>query len=202
MASFPLSFSHLLFSLLVFWPMVTLMVSPDQDSTSFIRTSCSRTLYSDLCYSSLSPYKHQVGNDPVMLARFAMNVTTGSLKPLSMYIDSVLHRTTADASSSREVAALTDCSELIGHATDLVTKSEKEVTGLEGKIGSQVTRRIGNAQTWLSAAITDESTCADGFGDASGGTGDNVEQEVQKKVARAKQLTSNALALVNALVNS
>jgi pectinesterase inhibitor-like protein len=137
-----------------------------------------------------------------MLARFAMNVTVGSLKPLSMYIDSVLHRAAADASSSGEIAALTDCSELIGDATDLVMKSEKEGTGLEGKVGSQVTRWIGNAQTWLSAAITDESTCADGFVDVSGGTSDDVERKVRKKVMRAKQLTSNALALVNSLVNT
>lgn len=194
MASIPLLFSLLLASLLISEPMVMLTVSADQDSTSFIRKSCSRTLYVDLCYSSLSRYAGQVGNDPVMLARFAMNVTIGSLKPLSMYIDSVLHHT-----ASSEVAALKDCSELISDATDLVRKSEKEVTGLEGMVGSKVKRRIGNAQTWLSAAITDEGTCVDGFGDASGGT---VEQKVRQKVTRAKQLTSNSLAFVNSLANS
>ncbi|XP_078164968.1 pectinesterase inhibitor 9-like [Carex rostrata] len=193
MASIPFSFSLLLVSC----SMVT--ASTNQNSSSFIRTSCSLTLYPDLCYSSLSPYKSQVGNNPVMLARFAMNVTIGSLKPLSMYIDSVLQRTAADPSSG----ALKDCKELIGDAIDLVRKSEKEITGLEVMVGSQVNWRIGNAQTWLSAAMTNEGTCVNGFEEVgSGGSGEDVEMEVRQKITRAKQHTSNALAIVNSLRNS
>ncbi|KAF3332435.1 hypothetical protein FCM35_KLT02012 [Carex littledalei] len=197
MASVPFSFSLLLVSFLISWSMAT--ASADQNSSSFIRTSCSRTLYPDLCYSSLSPYKRQVGDNPVMLARFAMNVTIGSLKPLSTYIDSVLQRSAADPSSG----ALKDCKELIGDAIDLVRKSEKEITGLEVMVGSQVKWRIGNAQTWLSAGMTNEGTCVNGFEETgSGGSGEDVEMEVRQKITRAKQLTSNALALVNSLLNS
>ncbi|KAJ4750842.1 Plant invertase/pectin methylesterase inhibitor superfamily protein [Rhynchospora pubera] len=191
------SISLFLSLLLVYWSMA--MASTDQASTSFIRTSCSRTLYADLCYSSLSPYASQVGHDPVLLARFAMNVTVGSLKPLSSYIASALRRTPS-SSSDQELAALKDCSELISDATDQVKKSEREVTGLEGLVGTQVTWRIGNAQTWLSAAITDENTCMDGFGDGSGGAGEDVEMEVRQKVKRAEQHSSISLALVNGLV--
>lgn len=98
--------------------------------------------------------------------------------------------------------ALKDCTGLINDATDLVKKSEKEVTGLEGKVGPEVMWRIANAQTWLSAAITDEDTCTDEFdNDGNGGTGEDVES-VCKKLKRANNLTSNALALVNCLVNS
>lgn len=134
-----------------------------------------------------------------MLARFAMNVTIGSLKPLSMYINSVLQRTAADPSSG----ALKDCKELIGDAIDLVRNSEKEITGLEVMVGSQVNWRIGNAQTWLSAAMTNEGTCVNGFEEVgSGGSGEDVEMEVRQKITKAKQDTSNALALVNSLLNS
>lgn len=180
------------------------MASPDQNRTSsYIHRSCSRTLYPALCFASLSPYEDQVGTDPVLLARFAMNVTLARLKPLSIRLASLRRRSALAPSYSGEgsTATIKDCSGLISDATDLVKKSEKEMTGLEGKVGPEVMWRISNAQTWLSAAITDESTCTDEFDAGSGGTGEDVEQ-VCTNVKRAKKLTSNALALVNCLVNS
>lgn len=202
MASISLLFSLLLTSLLISRSMA--MTSPDQNSTSYIRKSCSRTLYPGLCSHTLSPYAAQVGSDPVLLARFAMNVTLARLKPLYVRIAYLRRHAAADPSSSGEKAAgaLKDCSGLISDAMDLVKKSEKEVTGLEGMVGPEVMWHISNAQTWMSAAMSDESTCTDGFGDGSGGTGEDVVLEMRKKVRRAKQLTSNALALVNCLVNS
>ncbi|KAJ3702956.1 hypothetical protein LUZ61_006661 [Rhynchospora tenuis] len=175
------------------------ITSSDQNPTSYIRSSCSRTLYPGLCCASLCPFAARVGSDPVLLARFAMNVTISRLKPLSVKISSLRRRASLGPSSGGVVtSAMKDCGGLINDATDLVKKSEKELTGLEGMVGSEVTWRIANAQTWLSAAITDEGTCTDEFGN---GAGEEVEQ-VGKKVKRAEQLTSNALALVNCLVNS
>jgi pectinesterase inhibitor-like protein len=116
-----------------------------------------------------------------------MNVTLARLRPLSVRIASLRNGGTG---------TLKDCSGLIIDATDLVRNSEKEVTGLEGKVGPEVIWRISNAQTWLSAALTDEGTCTDEFDEA----GEDVEV-LCKKLKRAKQLTSNALALVNCLVN-
>lgn len=198
MAPLLLSLSLLLTGLLI------AMTSAGDRSTSYIRTSCSRTLYPELCYSSLSPYAGQVGTDPVLLARFAMNVTLGRLKPLYVDINYLRSHAAADPSCSckKTAEALDDCSELISDTIGLVRKSEKELTGLEGMVGPQVTWRIGNAQTWLSATITDESTCTDGFGDGCRGTGDDIEQEIRKKVTTAEQLTSIALALVSGLVKS
>jgi pectinesterase inhibitor-like protein len=200
MASIALFFS-LLTSLLFSCSMA--MASADQNWTSYIHDSCSRTLYPGLCYASLSPYADQVGSDPVLLARFAMNVTLARLKPLSIRIAS-LRRQWAIAptySGNGATKSLKDCSGLVSDATDLVKKSEKEVTGLEGKVGPEVTWRISNAQTWLSAAITDEDTCTDEFDNRSGEAGEDAEL-VCNKLKRAKKLTSNALALVNCLVNS
>jgi hypothetical protein len=46
----------------------------------------------------------------------------------------------------------------------------------------------------MSAALTDEETCTDGFEDVADGA---VKTEVCNRVADAKKFTSNALALVN-----
>lgn len=199
MASIYLFFS-LLTSLLFSCSMA---MNSGQNRTSYIRTSCSHTLYPGLCYASLSPYARRVGSNPVLLSRFAMNVTLARLKPLSVPMASLRHRAALAPSYSGNDSTpiLKDCREFISRATDLVRKSEKELTGLEEKVGPEVMWRISNAQTWLSAAFTYEETCTDEFEEESGGTGEDVEQ-LCKKLKRVKQLTSNALALVNCLVNS
>ncbi|KAJ4750841.1 Plant invertase/pectin methylesterase inhibitor superfamily protein [Rhynchospora pubera] len=196
MASIALFFS-LLTSLLFTSSMA--IASYNQNPTSFIRSSCGRTLYPGLCYASLRPFAARVGTDSVLLSRFAMNVSASRLKPLSDKIFSLHHRASLAPSSSGGIvtSAIKDCDGLISDASDLVKKSEKELAGLEEMVGREVTWRISNAQTWLSAAITDEGTCSDEFGN---GGGEEFER-VRKKVKRAEQLTSNALALVNCLVN-
>ncbi|KAJ4829360.1 hypothetical protein Tsubulata_024241 [Turnera subulata] len=53
---------------------------------------------------------------------------------------------------------------------------------------------MSNVQTWMSAALTDEETCTDGFEDVEDGS---VKAEVCNRAAVVKKFTSNALALVN-----
>lgn len=57
---------------------------------------------------------------------------------------------------------------------------------------------MSNVQTWMSAALTDEETCTDGFEDVPNGP---VKSDVSAKATGVKQVTSNALALVNSFVN-
>ena len=57
---------------------------------------------------------------------------------------------------------------------------------------------MSNVQTWMSAALTNEETCTDGFEDVADGA---VKSEVCDRAENVKKLTSNALALVNCYVN-
>lgn len=58
--------------------------------------------------------------------------------------------------------------------------------------------QMSNVQTWLSAALTDEETCTDGFKDVKD---EPRKDEVCARVDDVKKLTSNALALVNRCVD-
>ena len=60
---------------------------------------------------------------------------------------------------------------------------------------------ISDVQTWVSAAMTDENTCSDGF--EGNGMNGNLKRAVRGRIVNIAQLTSNALALVNnfALLN-
>ncbi|KAE8719259.1 21 kDa protein [Hibiscus syriacus] len=53
--------------------------------------------------------------------------------------------------------------------------------------------QMGNVQTWMSAALTDEETCTDGFEDV----GDGPLKAAVCEGGNVKKFTSNALALVN-----
>ncbi|XP_020084557.1 21 kDa protein-like [Ananas comosus] len=174
-----------------------------RNSTAFIRASCGATLYPRLCYASLSTYADSVAESPVALARLASNVTAARLRALSARVAALRRRRAAPP--PREAAALRDCCESAGDAADLARRAGAELARLDAgaaaaaAAGSGAAWRVANAQTWLSAALTNEDTCADGFDAVAPGPG-SAKGEVLARVRRVKQYTSNALALVNTLV--
>lgn len=58
--------------------------------------------------------------------------------------------------------------------------------------------QMSNVQTWMSAALTDQETCTDGF---EGVPDCPLKSDVNEKSTCVKQVTSNALALVNSFAN-
>jgi len=63
-----------------------------------------------------------------------------------------------------------------------------------GSGGESLLFQMSNVQTWMSAALTNEETCTDGFEDVADG---DVKTDVSARVVKVKEVTSNALALVN-----
>ncbi|XP_020257166.1 uncharacterized protein LOC109833772 [Asparagus officinalis] len=75
--------------------------------------------------------------------------------------------------------------------------SEAEIRRLGTEEGMEKAAwRVSNARTWMSAALTNEETCTDGFDGEERGT---VEEDVCGRVGTVKELSSIALALVNCL---
>lgn len=61
--------------------------------------------------------------------------------------------------------------------------------------GEDFTWHISNVETWVSSALTDESTCSDGFaGNAMNG---KIKTSIRARMVNIAQVTSNALSLVN-----
>ncbi|KAJ3682193.1 hypothetical protein LUZ60_014766 [Juncus effusus] len=89
-------------------------------------------------------------------------------------------------------AAMNDCMDTLGDSVDELKQSMETMTHLKGKnIGFQ----ISSVQTWVSAALTDDDTCMEGFRSS----GEDVKTEVRSRVMNVVHLTSNALGLVNGL---
>lgn len=68
---------------------------------------------------------------------------------------------------------------------------------LRSTTGESFKFEMSNVQTWMSAALTDQETCTDGFQDVDDSS---LKTEVVDRVGEVKKYMSNALALVNRYV--
>ncbi|PKA46494.1 21 kDa protein [Apostasia shenzhenica] len=160
----------------------------------FIRTACSSTTYPSLCFSSLSSYASKIRSSPMILADAALNVSLEGARSASSAMRAM---TAGGQMSRREASAMSDCVENVADSVEELRHSLGKMGNLRGKdAGFQ----IGSIQTWVSAALTDDSTCMDGFaGKAMDG---KVKNAVNGRVANVAHLTSNALALISALASA
>lgn len=62
--------------------------------------------------------------------------------------------------------------------------------GAEGKV--LTAEKVNDLQTWISAAMTDQETCADGLEEM----GETVVDEVKRRMQKSKELMSNSLAIL------
>ncbi|CAF1977673.1 BnaCnng78530D [Brassica napus] len=172
------------------------------DDSDFIRTSCNTTLYPVLCVSSLSNFSSSVNNDPALLARAAISVTLSKALELGSYLSNVTALLKSQVENGGHPAAAVvfhDCFENLKDAVDEMRGSMKQMRDLVSTGSLESFRfQMSNVQTWLSAALTDEETCTDGFKDVQD---EPRKDEVCARVDDVKKLTSNALALVNRCVD-
>ncbi|CAE5963713.1 unnamed protein product [Arabidopsis arenosa] len=163
---------------------------PSSNGSDFIRTACNTTLYPDLCLSTLSSFANSIQNDSNRLARVAISLTLHNTLHLLSYLQNAYNR-------DHPTPVLRDCFENLKDAVDDMRGSMKQMKELVSASGSVESFRfqMSNVKTWLSAALTNEYTCTDGFKDVH--EDDSIKDDVCSRVDVVKKLTSNALALVN-----
>ncbi|KAM0952750.1 putative pectinesterase [Dioscorea sansibarensis] len=195
--------SKLLLLLLLAISIITVTSAPAQSAkkpftsaTDFIRKSCNATRYPDLCVSSLSSSAAAINSNPLLLASAASSMALSRLRSTRSLISALANTT----STGLESAALRDCVDALGDAIDQTSRSAKALAKMaagKGAGSGSMAWRVSGVQTWMSAALTNEDTCGDGF---DGVLMDSVEKKVIAMVAAVKKYSSNALALVNILV--
>ena len=96
---------------------------------------------------------------------------------------------------SSERKAIKDCLDEVSDTVDRLSKSVQELKQSGQSKGSDFEWHMSNVETWVSAALTDENTCSDGF---AGKTFDGkVKASVRAQIVSVAQYISNALSLVN-----
>ncbi|XVE97852.1 hypothetical protein REPUB_Repub03eG0054600 [Reevesia pubescens] len=154
-----------------------------------VRSSCAHASYPSLCLRTLSSYTGPA-NTPRDLAQAAVKVSLSRAQKVSNYLT-----TSVTGKSKRERVALSDCLEQIAESVDELSKTLGELKHLRGETFEF---QLSNAQTWVSAALTNEDTCLDGFEGIDG----KVKSDVKRKITKVSKVTSNALYMINRLDES
>ncbi|KAJ0971124.1 hypothetical protein J5N97_019083 [Dioscorea zingiberensis] len=173
---------------------LTLSEIPTSSSVEFIRSSCIKTDYPALCFNSLSVYAPTIQTSPKQLVDAALSVSLESTRNTSEKIGTL---SKTRGMSSKEAEAMSDCMESLGDSVEELKQSLQAMKDLRGK---DVKLHMNDIQTWVSAALTEENTCMDGF--TTNGFKDGADNLVRSHIVKVAHLTSNALALINAMAGS
>ncbi|KAL5078390.1 hypothetical protein RYX36_017374 [Vicia faba] len=179
-----------MFSIYLFL-LITLVTIATSTPTNFIKSSCSTTLYPTLCVESLSVYASKIQQDPHQLVQTALSLSLNRTQTTKAFVRKCKYFKNL---KPRVYAAIHDCVEVIGDGVDRLSSSLKELKLC--KIKSQdFNWHISNVETWVSSALTDGSTCSDGFGGKA--LDGRIKSSIRSRMVDVAQVTSNALSLIN-----
>ncbi|KAJ0788939.1 putative pectinesterase [Helianthus annuus] len=159
---------------------------------NFIKTSCNNTTYPTVCLTSLLPYATVVKLNRLRLVKKSLSVT---LKYASATQSTISNLAKAKNISKGNAAVLKDCIEDIQDSIGEIKDSLSALSNLKSSKNKKFV--ISNAQTWTSAAITDEYSCTDGISDED--VSPAVKKKIRNGILRIARMSSNALYLLNHL---
>ncbi|XP_022140842.1 21 kDa protein-like [Momordica charantia] len=161
-------------------------------ASNFIKSKCSAATYPDLCVQSLSNFASTIQQNPRQLVQTALFVSLSRAQSARSHVWKL---TKFEGLRPREHAALKDCLEEVSDTVDRLSKSVEELKRVHGAHEKDFLWHISNVETWVSAAMTDENTCSDGFsGKAMNG---RIKSSVRARIVDVSRVISNALALIS-----
>lgn len=163
--------------------------SASGNRNNFVRDACSVTKYRDLCIHSLAPFSKSARNSPGKWARAGVSVTIGEVKNVTQFLYKLKRR---KLMRGRNRLALLDCIECFQETIDELHMSLGILRRLSAR---EFDRQMDDLTTFVSAALTYEDTCLDGF---EGQKATQVDL-LKNRVLKATYFASNALALINKL---
>ncbi|KAL2326740.1 hypothetical protein Fmac_020167 [Flemingia macrophylla] len=155
-----------------------------------VRSSCVHARYPRVCVRTLSNYAGPA-NTPLDLARASLRVSLAHARRASKFLRA-LSEGGAAAMGKRQQSALRDCKEQISDSAEQLRRSLDELQHLRAETFRW---QMSNAQTWVSAALTDGDTCLEGFAG-------NARPDVKRRITDVARVTSNALCMINRLGQS
>ncbi|KAK6941243.1 Pectinesterase inhibitor domain [Dillenia turbinata] len=175
----------LVLSFLILWSLLSLSSNASKD---LVRKSCMHASYPHLCLRTLSTYSGPA-KTPGDLAKAAVEVSLSRSRKVSACLSRI------SGGSQRERGAVKDCIDQISDSVDELRRTLSELKHLrKGTFRWQ----MSDAETWVSAALTNEDTCLDGFQSIDG----KIKAEVKRKITNVARVTSNALYLITRLDQS
>ncbi|PIA50098.1 hypothetical protein AQUCO_01300676v1 [Aquilegia coerulea] len=171
-------------------------VANGSSTSKFIKSSCSITRYPSLCIKSLSEYSSTIQESPKQMAQTALTVSLARARSVQTFVTQM---SKSKGLKRSECQVVGDCIENMGDSVDRLSQSITELEHMGQAKAESFIFHMSNVQTWVSAALTDEDTCVDGFaGHALDG---KLKTAIKARITNVAQVTSNALALVNHFAN-
>ncbi|KAG6649972.1 hypothetical protein I3843_06G010800 [Carya illinoinensis] len=150
--------------------------------TLAISRTCSRTRYPDLCVNSLLHFPGSVKASERDLVHISFNMTLQHMSK-ALYISAGLSYLQMEP---RVRSAYEDCIELLDDSVDALSRSLVSVA----RSGAP-TSSTHDVMTWLSAALTNQETCLEGFAELRG----SVKYQLAARLKDLSELVSNCLAI-------
>ncbi|KAH0662090.1 hypothetical protein KY284_027021 [Solanum tuberosum] len=153
-----------------------------------ISRTCSRTRFPTLCLNSLHEFPGALTASDAELVHISVNATLQRFGR-AFYMASDINSLVMD---KRTRSAYESCLELLEDSVYLLSRS---LTSVAPGAGKSPPGNNNDVQTWLSAALTNQDTCTEGFADVSG----NVKDQMATNLKDLSQLVSNCLAIFAAV---
>ncbi|XP_061348732.1 pectinesterase inhibitor 4-like [Gastrolobium bilobum] len=166
--------------------------NPSQTFRTYVTTSCKSTTYPSICYQSLSPYASKIGANPLKLCNISLTLALKGAHSASSTISKLLKSNNLTHYAEQVVK---DCFGNVKDSIGQLQDSLHEMGHLNNVIDKEF--QISNMKTWVSASITNDETCSDGFDEMN--VDANVRDKIRKIVLNVARKTSNALYFINNL---
>ncbi|KAI3458010.1 hypothetical protein Pfo_014673 [Paulownia fortunei] len=144
--------------------------------------ACSRTRYPTLCVNSLLDFPGALTASDKDLVHISVNMTLQKFGR-ALYVASEISNLNMDPHVR---SAYEDCLELLDDSVDLLSRSLTSVSSGGGAGGS-----TQDVLTWLSASLTNQDTCTEGFNELNG----YVKNQLSDRLKDLSELVSNCLAI-------
>ncbi|XP_074557748.1 pectinesterase/pectinesterase inhibitor-like [Curcuma longa] len=148
-----------------------------------IKALCAQTDYSDVCMRTVGAVNSSA-SDPKAFIQAAFQAAVDEVNGAVHLTNNV----SAGATDEFNKNAFADCKSLLEYATEELQAAMTESHDVDG-----LARRTDDIKSWLSAVISYQETCIDGI------TQPDLQDSMRKGLTTAQQVTSNAIAFVDAL---
>ncbi|XP_020238988.1 pectinesterase inhibitor 4 [Cajanus cajan] len=160
-----------------------------QTFRNYIITSCNSTTYPTVCYSSLSPYASEIEADPLRLCNVSLSLALEAANRASSAISKILSTNNFPGIAEQVVQ---DC---LGNVKDSIGELKDSLDAMGHLDGVDKEFQISNIKTWVSASITNDQTCSDGFDEMN--VDATLRGKIRKIILDVARKTSNALYFIN-----
>ncbi|CAI0418855.1 unnamed protein product [Linum tenue] len=164
-----------------------------------LRSACSNTRFPDLCFSAVAavPGAAESLTTQKDVIEASINITCRAVQRNFFTVEKLI-RSAAGRLSRREKTALHDCLETIDETLDELRAAYRDLNQYPYK--KSLNRHAADLKTLLSAAMTNQETCLDGF--SHDGADRRVREALLKGQVHVERMCSNVLAMIKNMTDA